>query len=58
MVGAVVGCWAEAWGGWKGGVSVNSGEEFGLSWWSVELGILGGRELGSVEENGGVWAWF
>ena len=29
-------------------------EEFGLMEWSEELGILGGRESGSMEENGGV----
>ena len=58
VVGAVVRVWAEAWVVWGGEVQVSCWEEFGLSWWSMVQAILGKVEMDSVEENGGVWAWF
>ena len=54
MVETVVGCWAEAWMVWGGGVQVSWVEEFGKVWRSVELGISGEVEMGTVRENGGV----
>ena len=50
--------WIEAWEVWKGGVQVSSREKFGLVLGSVVLGILGGRELGSVEEVQVFWVEF
>ena len=49
-----MGVWAEAWGVWKDGISVSSGEELGRVLGSVVRGILGGREIGSVLVSGGV----
>ena len=49
MAGAVVGVWTGCWGDWNGGVQASWVEEFGLSWWSVELRILGEVEMGSGE---------
>ena len=42
-----MGCWAEGWGVWKGGVLVSCWEEFGRVLWSVVRRILGERELDS-----------
>ena len=45
MVEAVVGCWTEAWEGWKGGVSVSCWEDLGR--------VLGSRKLGILKKGGG-----
>ena len=54
----MVGCWAEGWVVWGGGVQASDWEEFGTDWRSVVVAISEGVELGSVME---IWwnrGWF
>ena len=51
----MVGVWVEDQVVWEGGVSVSSGEEFGMVLWSVVRGIWRWRGVVSVSGGSGVW---